>query len=163
TRLEEGLAYVGETPVRAAGGHVGVEGDDRNASGDRLGCRRVERLWIDKAYGDAVRLLRDGGLHRADHLGDNIFLGAGPLIAAPKGGAGVLDAIDAGSKELVERDMADKVELVVLLRQTSGRILSDGRADPAAQSGRREPQRRSCRQRIPAADGTTCFGRGFRA
>ena len=102
--------------------------------------RRVERLGVYEAHGDAIRLFRNGRLHGADHLGDDILLRAGPLVLTPERRAGVLRAISRWRKELVQRDMADEEELVVFLRQAGAFILRQGRADPAGKSRGPKPQ-----------------------
>src|ERR1700731_4071110 len=99
--LVERLPHIAQTLVGAAGRHVGVEADHWNAGSESIGCRRVERRGVNKAHSDTVCLSGNSSLHRVDHLGHDAVLGTGPLVAASKKGAGILDTINRGCEELV--------------------------------------------------------------
>ena len=107
--LEQVLPDVGEPVVR----RVGVVGDHRDAGGERLVRRPVERLRVDEADGDAVGLAGDRGVHGADHLADVRGLGARPLERRVQQRAGVLDPVLRRNEERVRRDVVDEDELVL--------------------------------------------------
>src|SRR5260370_34110038 len=66
--LVKRLSHVAQTLVWAAGRHVGVITDHRDAGGESVGCRRVERPSVDNAHSDTNWLSAKRGPHAADHL-----------------------------------------------------------------------------------------------
>ena len=133
-RDEEVLADVGQ-PVVAGG--VGVVADHRDLRRQRLVGRAVERLEVDEAHPDAVRLGRDRAVERVDHLVDVAALRARPLVAAAQQLARVLGAVLRRHEERVRRDVVDQDELQLRLRaEDAGGGRARGRGRRGARRGR---------------------------
>src|SRR5215207_4295506 len=157
-RQEQVLADVGEAVVR----RVGVVGDHRNPRVERPVGRVVERLGVDQADGDAVRLAADRGVHRVDHLADVRGLRARPLEGRVQQRARVLRAVLRGREERIRRHVVDEDELVLRRDgEVAGAALGGGRpvvvvvAGLAAGGERAGEGDAAARERAAAQEGAT--------
>ena len=106
--------------MRPGPGAVGVVRDDRNALSERPFDRRLERLLVDDADGDAGRFGADGRVECVDHLAHVGFLRAAPRVGDAEQRARIGAAVLGRNEEGVRRDVVDERELPLRMAWKGG-------------------------------------------